>query len=139
MSLLQTHIILAAIAYGFYTLSVCSAVGVLLKDLLLRRKKALSGFLPSLVRLERLQFVTLLAGTLILYISLLMGWMSAYSIADTDVALEKAGLSLLTVGLATFLLWAHFKLGTRGRFSARVVMVVYALILLAYFSSRHWI
>ncbi len=139
MSMLQTHILLAAIAYGFYTLSVLSALGVLLKDLLLRKKKALSGFLPSLVKLERFQFVSLLAGTLILYIALLMGWMSAYAVADTSVALEKAGLSLLTVALATFLLWTHYKLGTRGRFSARVVMVVYGLILLAYFASRNWI
>ncbi len=139
MSLLQTHIILAAIAYGFYTLSVLSSIGVLAKDLLLRRKKALSGFLPSLVKLERFQFITLLAGTFILYIALLMGWMSAYSVADTSVALEKAALSMLTVVLATFLLWAHFKLGLRGRFAARVTLGVYALILLAYFASRNWI
>lgn len=138
MNLLQTHILLAAIAYGFYTLSVLSAAFVLMKDFLLRKKKPFAGLLPSLVKLERFQFITLFAGTLILYVALLLGWMSAYAVAERDVAIQKAALSLLTVAVATFLLWGHFKLGTRGRLSARIVMLVYALILLAYFASRHW-
>ena len=129
------HIAFALPAYGLLTIGAVAGAGVLVQERALkaRRPTRLSRLLPSMADGERLQVRVLGLGAVLLTCGLATGVASRYvtggSLLDWD---HKTVLSLGTLVALAGLLAAHARGGLRGRRAARVVLLAYLLLWLAY-------
>lgn len=132
---LRLHIVLGIGAYVLLTLASVAALSVFLQERALKTKRrtALTGLLPSVADSETLQ-VGLLAGSVaLLALGLLSGMATLYYETGAVLALDhKTLLSLVTFAVILGLLAAHWRTGVRGRRAARVVLLAYLLLTLAY-------
>jgi ABC-type uncharacterized transport system permease subunit len=89
--------------------------------------------LPAVVEAERLSGWLLLASDLVLGVGIATGWATQYFETGTIWRLDhKTLLSLVAFGLISALLLGHRVCGVRGRIAARVVLVAYLLLTLAF-------
>jgi ABC-type uncharacterized transport system permease subunit len=132
---LRLHIMLGVGAYVLLTLASVAALAVFLQERALKakRRSALSGLLPSVADSETLQVGLLVGSVALLAFGLLTGMATQYY--ETGAVLEfghKTLLSLLAFAVILGLLAAHWRTGVRGRRAARVVLLAYLLLTLAY-------
>ena len=134
-SWLVVHIVFALLAYGLASLAAVAGTAVAIQELALKRRRpnALSLRLPPLADGERLQ-VSLLAWS-----ELFLGAAIASGLAEQ--ILDGAGLfrldhktllSLIAFAVIGLLLWLSWQRGLRGRQAARIVLLAYLLLTLAY-------
>lgn len=133
------HIASSVATYALVTLAAVAGLSVFLGERALKRKTSnrLVAILPSIMDAERLQ-VRLLTGALIV---LLAGLLSGVvlELRETGkvlIADHKTILSLGALVVITGILFAHAKSGMRGRAAARVVLLAYLLLTLAYLGVK---
>jgi ABC-type uncharacterized transport system permease subunit len=132
---LDIHIIVSVLTYALLTLAAVASLAAFLQERSLRRKSPnrLTRMLPSVIDGEMLAGRLLLAGEFVLGLGLATGMATQYSETGTLLMLQhKTLLSLLAFGLIGLLLIGHRVCGVRGRMAARVVLVSYLLLTLAY-------
>lgn len=132
---LQLHILVSVVTYGLLTLAAVAALAAFLQERALKTKRpnALTRMLPSVADSERLSGWLLVTSEIVLGIGLVTGMATEYF--ETGVLLEldhKTLLSLLAFFVIGGLLVAHRLTGMRGRMAARIVLLAYLLLTLAY-------
>jgi len=129
------HIIVSVLTYSLLTVAAVASASIFLQERALKRKRptALTRLLPSVADAERMSGRLLLDSEVVLGLGLLTGLALHYVETGTFVTFEhKALLSLLAFVLIGMLLIGHRICGVRGRLAARVVLVAYLLLTLAY-------
>lgn len=132
---LQAHILVAIVAYGLVTLAAVAGVGVALQERALRTKRpnSFTRHLPSIADGEDLQVKLLMAGEIVLAVALVTGMTLGWSERGQLLRLDhKTVLSLATFIVIAGLLIAHHRGGLSGRRIARIGLVAYLLLTLAY-------
>jgi len=129
------HIAFSLATYAVLTLAAIAGVSTFLQDRALKNKKAtiLTRSLPTLSAGEilELRLLGLTAGILI--IGLLTGMAVQYfDTGELLVMNHKTILSLATFAIVVILLAVRYKTGLRGRKAARLVLLAYLLLTLAY-------
>lgn len=136
---LDLHIMVSVLTYALLTLAAMASLGVFLQERALKRKQPtrLTRLLPSVADGERLSGRLLAGSELVLGLGLASGMATLYFEAGTLLRLDhKTLLSLVTFGLIGALLTGHRVCGVRGRLAARVVLVAYLLLTLAFLGVK---
>jgi ABC-type uncharacterized transport system permease subunit len=132
---LDLHIVVSVLTYALLTLAAVASLAVALQERALKRKRptALSRLLPSVADAEALAGRLLLASEIVLGLGLLTGMAIQYLDTGTVLRLgHKTLFSLVAFALIGALLVGHRVCGVRGRVAARVVLIAYLSITLAY-------
>jgi ABC-type uncharacterized transport system permease subunit len=134
-SWLLIHIAVSVLTYGLATLAAVGALGAFLQERALKTKRPnlLTRQLPSVIDSEVMSGWLLVACEAVLGIGLLTGvatrQMEGAPLFKID---HKTLLSLLSFVVIGGLLVAHKLTGMRGRVAARLVLVGFLLLTLAY-------
>lgn len=132
---LDAHVVVSLATYGLLTLAAVAGFAVLLQEGALKRKQptSLTRALPSVADGEDLQVRLLVAAEAVLGAGMLTGMAAEYVATGRLLSFDhKTLLSFLAFGLIAVLLLVHYRSGLRGRRAARVVLVAYLLLTLAY-------
>jgi ABC-type uncharacterized transport system permease subunit len=132
---LDIHIIVSVLTYALLTLAAVASLATFLQERALKRKRpsTLTRMLPSVADSERLAGRLLVASETVLGIGLATGMGTQYFETGTLLTLgHKTLLSLLAFALIGLLLIGHRVCGVRGRIAARIVLLAYLLLTLAY-------
>jgi ABC-type uncharacterized transport system permease subunit len=132
---LDLHIIVSVLTYSLLTLAAVASLAAFLQERSLKRKSPnrLTRMLPSVIDGELLAGRLLLASELVLGLGLMTGMATQYFETGALLVVQhKTLLSLLAFALIGLLLIGHRVCGVRGRMAARVVLVSYLLLTLAY-------
>jgi len=129
------HIACSITTYALVTLAAVAGLSVFLSERALKRKtvNAITAQLPAVMDAERLQVGLLIAAITVLLVGLLSGM--ALQIQETGqmlVADHKTILSIAAFVTIAGILVAHHHFGMRGRVAARIVLLAYLLLTLAY-------
>lgn len=129
------HIAVSVVTYALLTLAAVAALSAFLQERALKAKRptATTRFLPSVAESDRLQ-VSLLAGAeTVLGLGLVTGMAVLYYEEGSLLRLDhKILLSIAAFVVIGALLVVHAVTGLRGRTAARVVLIAYLLLTLAY-------
>ncbi len=133
------HIASSVATYALVTLAAVAGFSVFLSERALKRKanSRLTDLLPSMMDAERLQVRLLVAALVILVAGLLSG--VVLELRETGhllVADHKTILSLGAFLVIAGILIAHGRSGIRGRAAARIVLLAYLLLTLAYLGVK---
>ncbi len=131
----QLHIGLAVIAYALLTVAAVAGFSVFLQERALKTKRptALTRMLPSVAEGDELQSRLLLASAVVLGCGVISGMASQYFVDGSVFPFaHKAVLSLIALVVIVVLLVVHRRTGVRGRRAARIVLLAYLLLTLAY-------
>ncbi|MBI5163321.1 MAG: cytochrome c biogenesis protein CcsA [Magnetospirillum sp.] len=131
----DVHIIVSVATYAVLTMAAVASLGVFLQERALKRKRptSLTRLLPSVADGERLAGRLLLASGLVLGIGVVTGMTTQYFETGTVLRLgHKTLLSLVALALIGALQLGHRVCGVRGRIAARVVLMAYLSLTLAY-------
>ncbi len=129
------HIAVSVATYAFLTIGAIAGFAVVLQERSLKNKRptALTGMLPSVADAELIQVRLLIAGAIILGCDLLSGIGAQYVVSDDYIEFNhKVVFSLLTFAVIVALLLVHVLTGIRGRRVARLLLVAYLFLTLAY-------
>jgi ABC-type uncharacterized transport system permease subunit len=133
---LGAHVAVSVATYGLLTLAAIAGLAIFAQELALRHRReptALTRALPALAELETLQVGLLAASTAVLGVGLLTGMATEYLESGQVLRFDhKTVLSLLAFAVLTALLLVHFRLGMGGKRGARLVLLAYLLLTLAY-------
>ena len=132
---LDLHILVSLATYGLLTIAAVAGLAVLLQERALKGKRrgAFGQLLPAIASCERLQLVLLAASEVVLGLGLLTGMATEYFVSGRVLSFDhKTLFSILAFALIAALLAVHVKSGIGGRRAARVVLLAYLLLTLAY-------
>lgn len=132
---IDLHIAISVFTYALLTLGAVASLAAFLQERALRTKTPtpLTRFLPPVAESERLQVALLVASEVVLGAGLATGM----AVLHFEQGISFRGDHKTLLSLATFvvvgvLLVAHFRIGMRGRTAARMVLIAYLLLTLAY-------
>ncbi len=132
---LMLHIAVSLSTYGLFTLAAVAGAAVLLQERAVKRKQpnALTHRLPSVVGASRLQGQLLAASALVLALGIITGMAEQYLTSGQVLVFDhKTLLSILAFAVIGLLLILHGRSGLRGQHAARLILVAYLLLTLAY-------
>lgn len=132
---LEVHIGISVVTYGLLTLAAVAALAAFLQERALKRKRrtSLTAMLPPVADSEGLQTRLLAATETVLGLGLVTGMAVQYMETTELLRIEhKTMLSILAFLVIGALLAGQRLWGLRGRTAARVVLVAYLLLTLAY-------
>lgn len=132
---LDLHILVSVLTYALLTLAAVASLGVFLQERALKKKRPtrLTRMLPSVADGDRLADRLLVGSEVVLGLGLATGMATQYFETGVILSLDhKTLLSLIAFGLIGAVLAGHRVCGVRGRMAARVVMVAYLLVTLAF-------
>jgi ABC-type uncharacterized transport system permease subunit len=132
---LDIHVAVSLATYGLLTLAAVAGCAVLVQERALKRRQptALSRALPSVADGETLQVRLLAATEIVLGLGVATGIATQYLATGRLITFDhKTLLSLLAFVTIGALLALHHRTGLRGRRAARIVLVAYLLLTLAY-------
>lgn len=131
------HILLSILAYSILTIATMQALALALQDHLLKSRKlqTATGFLPPLQTMESLLFEMLMAGTVLLALSIASGLLFIEHILQQHLA-HKLFFSLAAFGVYCVLLWGRHKHGWRGKKAIRWTLGGFVSLMLAYFGTK---
>ncbi|MBK1664753.1 hypothetical protein CKO38_06945 [Rhodospirillum rubrum] len=129
------HIIIAVLTYGMLTLGAVAALAGFLQERALkaRRPTSLTRRLPAAAEADRLSWILLYTSEWVLGAGLLTGMAVEY--LETGAILQpdhKSMLSSLAFLVIGGLILARSRWGVRGRVGARVLLLAYLLLTLAF-------
>ena len=132
---LVAHIIVSVVTYGLLTLSAVAGLASFLQERALKRKSptALTRRLPAVLETEALSNQTLAATAVVLGLGIVSGM--SVQLMETGALMKfdhKTLLSVLTFVVISVLLIVQKVTGMRGRAAARVVLVAFLLLTLAF-------
>ncbi|KGX89027.1 cytochrome c biogenesis protein [Pontibacillus litoralis] len=134
--LLVTHITLAIISYGFFTLSYVFSVMYLLQYRLLKEKKWNKRLLRlgDLGQLDTLAYIVIVLGTPLLLIANILGVIWGYTSTDEFYMIDVKTLGSFTV-LVIYLIYLALRVvkGYQGRVMAVFNMFAFLFLLVNYF------
>lgn len=132
---LLVHILTSLGTYGLATVAAVAGAAVFIQERAMKRKRhgALTRMLPSVAGGEALELGLLAAAEVVLGIGIVTGMSLEYLAHGQVLAFDhKTLLSLLAFAVIAGLLVLRQKSGLRGRAAARLVLVAYLLLTLAY-------
>jgi ABC-type uncharacterized transport system permease subunit len=132
---LIAHIVVSELTYALITIAAMAGLAILLQERALKAKRPteFTRRLPPVADAERLQVGLLVAGEAVLGIGLITGFVTLYSAAGTVLRLDhKTVLAIVAFAVIGALLALHFLAGMRGRRAARLILIAYLIITLAY-------
>ncbi|HEY9538650.1 MAG TPA: cytochrome c biogenesis protein CcsA, partial [Kiloniellaceae bacterium] len=132
---LVAHIVTAVATYGLCTVAAVAGAAVFLQERALKRRRpnTFTRLLPSVADAERLEVHLLAASEVVLGIGIATGVSELYVTYGTFFMLShKTLLAVLAFVVIAVLLLLHYRSGLRGRRAARIVLVAYLLLTLAY-------
>lgn len=132
---LDLHIVVSVLTYALLTIAAVAALAAFLQERALKRKRPdrLTRMLPAVADSEGLSVRLLALSELVLGLGLLTGMATEYFETGRLLAIEhKTLLSLLAFAVIGALLLAHRLTGVRGRAAARLLLLGYLLLTLAY-------
>jgi len=131
------HILLSILAYSVLTIATVQALALALQDNLLRKKHFQGPLrvLPPLQTMEALLFEMLWAGTVLLTLSLVTGFLFFENIREQHLS-HKMAFSTLAWLIYAILLWGRAREGWRGRKAIHWTLGGFAALMLAYFGSK---
>src|SRR3546814_5690129 len=132
---LAAHIATAVATYGLCTIAAVASAAVFLQERALKRRRpnSFTRMLPSVADAERLEVRLLAASEVILGAGIATVMSELYVTSGAFFTLNhKTLLSVLAFLVIGALLLLHHRSGLRGRRAARVVLVAYLLLTLAY-------
>ncbi len=132
---LAIHIVVSVATYALCTLAAVSSCAVVLQERALKGKQPgpMSRRLPPMADAERLELGLLIAAELVLGGGILTGMSLQYLASGYLLAFDhKTVLSLLAFATIGVLLVLHVRSGLRGQRAARLVLLAYLLLTLAY-------
>ena len=132
------HICLALSAYSTLVIAAFYAVQLLMIDNKLKSKQLnlANSALPPLMLVEKQLFQLILAGVLLLTLSLASGFFFLQEAMFAQGKAHKAILSIFAWGMYIYLLRQHHKVGVKIRTSVTFTLCGALLLTLAYFGSR---
>lgn len=132
----SAHIAVALATYALLTLAAITGLAIFIKERALKKKRVSSGIapaLPSVADCEKLQGQLLGAAVIVLVCGLVTGIALQNYLTGQPLAFDhKTVLSLVTLGILAALWLVNSRFGMRGRTVARLVLVAYLLLTLAY-------
>ncbi|HTH16256.1 MAG TPA: cytochrome c biogenesis protein CcsA [Magnetospirillum sp.] len=132
---IDLHIVVSVLTYALLTLAAVASLGVFLQERALKHKRPtrLTRMLPAVVEAERLAGWLLLGSDVVLGLGIATGLATQYFESGSAWRLDhKTLFSLIAFGLISALLLGHRVCGVRGRIAARIVLVAYLLLTLAF-------
>lgn len=132
---LVAHIALAVTTYAMCTLAAVAGAAVLIQERAVKRKRPtpLTHRLPSVSGASRLQANLLGGSEIVLGLGILTGMAQEFlNVGQVLVFDHKILLSLLAFALIGGLLILHHRTGLRGQRAARLILLAYLLLTLAY-------
>lgn len=129
------HIGFAVVTYALVTLSAIAGLAAFIQERALKNKTkpALEGRLPAITDCDRMVTVFLTVGEIVLGLGMVSG--IALNIAEGHSPLVMDHKTVFTVGAFVMiggLLITQARYGMRGRRAARIVLLAYLLLTLAY-------
>lgn len=131
------HVVSSLLAWSLLAIASVQAVLLTIQDRHLHNRQP-GGFirtLPPLQTMESLLFEMIIAGQLLLTLSLLTGFIFLQDMFAQHLV-HKTLLSIAAWIVFTVLLWGRFKFGWRGRKALKWTLAGFIVLLLAYFGSK---
>lgn len=132
---LALHVAASVFTYAVATIAACAAFAAFVQERALKRKTpgAWTHALPSIADCDALQFRLLTIGEVVLGAGLLTGMAVEFLRTGQLLVLDhKIVFAIAAFVVIGVLLWLNRQSGLRGRRAARVVLVAYLLLTLAY-------
>ena len=132
---LDAHIVSAVVTYGLLTIAAVAGAAVFLQERALKRKHptALTRMLPPMAESEALEVSLLAAAEIVLALGVATGMAAEHFLRGTLLPFDhKTVLSLAAFVVIGALLVARRAMGIRGRRVARLALLAYLLLTLAY-------
>jgi ABC-type uncharacterized transport system permease subunit len=132
---LDAHILVSILTYGLATIAGIAAFAIFQQERALKRRQPspLSAGLPAIADTERLQNRLLWLSAIVLAAGLLTGVGTLYSeTGQLFTFTHKTIFAVAAFAVIVALLIVHNLTGLRGRRAARIVLVIYLLLTLAY-------
>lgn len=129
------HIVVSVATYALVTIAGVAGLAVALQEQALKAKRptAISRRLPSVAEAESLEVGLLSAAEAVLGLGVLTGIAANYLATGRLVAVDhKTVLSFAAFLVIGALLFAHNRVGLRGRRAARIALFAWLLLTLAY-------
>ncbi len=130
------HAAISIATYGLLTLAAVAGLAVFLQESALKTRRppgALLRALPSAADAEALQLRLLIGSAVVLGAGMLTGSATEYLASGRLLQFEhKTVLSLAAFATILALLAVHYRFGLGGRRAARLVLLAYLLLTLAY-------
>lgn len=135
--MLDVHVTASLLSYSLLSIAAVTALFIAVLHNLLHRHKgaALIEILPPLVVMENMLFKMILAGWLILSLSLATGLLFVDNLFAQHLA-HKTFLSIISWLVFGLLLAGRWRYGWRGMRVVRLCLIGMAILLLAYFGSK---
>jgi ABC-type uncharacterized transport system permease subunit len=133
----RLHIVSSLLAYSLLSIAAINAIMLAAQDYALRHPRLIHRleFLPPLAVIETIMFRLILAGWLLLTLSLASG-MAFVDNLFAQHLVHKTGLSVLSWVLFGLLLLGRWRLGWRGRRAVRWTLIAMTVLALSYFGSK---
>ncbi|HEY5597397.1 MAG TPA: cytochrome c biogenesis protein CcsA [Kiloniellales bacterium] len=132
---LTAHVVASVATYGLATLAAVAGAAVLVQERAVKRKAptALTHKLPSISDASALQVRLLAAAAVVLALGILTGVAEEY-VAHGQLLVfnHKILLTFLALAVVVVLLILHQRTGLRGQRAARLILLAYLLLTLAY-------
>ena len=132
---LAAHIFASVATYGLASLAAVAGAAVLLQERAMKRKQptGLTHKLPSVSDASALQVRLLGAAAIVLAVGILTGVAEEYLNTGRLLAFNhKVLLTFLSLAVIVVLLVLHRRTGLRGQRAARLILLAYLLLTLAY-------
>ena len=132
---LVAHIVISELTYALITIGAIAGLAILLQERALKAKRpnALTRRLPPVADTERLQVAVLIAGETVLGAGLITGFITLYYASGSVLRFDhKTVLAIVAFVVIGALLSLHYLAGMRGRRAARLILIAYLIITLAY-------
>lgn len=134
---IEIHIFSSLLAYAILSIAALNALVIFLQDRILHRHTPtrLLDALPPLTTMERVLFQLILAGWLVLTVSLVTGLLFIDNLMVQHLA-HKTVLSVTAWVLFGLLLLGRWRYGWRGHTAVGLTLLGMLILLLAYFGSK---
>lgn len=134
---LATHVVLSVLAYSLLTIATLQALLLAYQNRQLKRKtlRHVIGILPPLQTMEALMFELIVAGYILLTLSIITGVIFIENIFVQQLS-HKTVFSVLSWGIYSTLIFGHLRFGWRGNQAIKWALVGFIALILAYFGSK---
>ncbi len=134
---IQIHVLLSLVSYGLLSLAAAQAVLVAIQRhyLATQRPRGFIRVLPPLDTTERLLFILLSAGFIILSLALFSGFLYLEDMFDQRLV-HKTVLSCVGWAIFGVLLFGRWQFGWRGKKAVHWTLAGFGVLILAYFGTK---
>ncbi|MDY7026603.1 MAG: cytochrome c biogenesis protein CcsA [Pseudomonadota bacterium] len=130
------HAALSFSGFGFFALAALQATSLKISSYFLKQKRNLNWLqqFPPIVEMERLLFIEIAIGFILLNLAFISGYFALADIFSLQV-IHKTVLSLAAWLLFGFLLVRHYFYGLRGQLAVNYILLGFALLMMAFLGS----